>query len=129
MKRVRGAKISNLSYLAATMYQLIFGGGGNIWGNEKLQGGAKTSYKGRQKPIRKTKKIVATFFIFLETVKFLYFVGAPKISAGGRRMVNMVTGFILDQPLVSPLTDDLYRVTFDCYVIVENHRMLLDEIK
>ena len=46
MKRVRGAKISNLSYLAATMYQLMFGGGGNIWGTESSRGAPKPPIRG-----------------------------------------------------------------------------------
>ena len=45
----------------------------NIWGYKKLQGG--------KKPIRKTKKKVATFFFFfLETVKNLW--GRQKMSRG-----------------------------------------------
>ena len=47
----------------------------NIWGYEKLQGRHK-------KPIRKTEKKVATYFLFfcLETVKFLW--GAAKNQQG-----------------------------------------------
>ena len=59
-----------------------------IFGDTKSSKGAPKTYKERKKPIRKTEKKVATFF--LETVKIVYFIGAPKISAGGRRMVNMV---------------------------------------
>ena len=86
----RGAKISNQSYLAAKMYhtsaKLTFGVGEKIFGGTKSSrgrqkaSGAPKSSRGRKKPIRKTKKIVVTFF----------FVRAQKISAGGRRMVNMV---------------------------------------
>ena len=48
----------------------------NIWGYKKLQGG--------KKPIRKTEKKVATFFIyfFVDSKKF---VGAAKIEQGGTK--------------------------------------------
>ena len=78
-----------------TSAKLTLGGGEKIFEGKKTPGGAK-KLQGRKKPIRKTEKIVATFFFFFfsfffeETVKNLYFVGAPKISARGRRMVNMV---------------------------------------
>ena len=59
---------------------------GKIFGGTKRSRGAPKSFRGaeklqgRKKPIRKTEKIVATFF----------FVGGTKNSAGERRMVNMV---------------------------------------
>ena len=68
--------------------KLTFGGGEKYLGVQKAPGGTKKlqgapkSSRGRKKPIRNTEKIVVTFF-FQETVKILYFVGAPKISAGG----------------------------------------------
>ena len=63
--------------------------GKNIWGTKSSRGakklqGAQKSSRGRKKPIRKTEKIVATFFIlFLGDSKNLYFVGAPKFQPGG----------------------------------------------
>ena len=74
----------------------------NFWGYKKLQGGRQNGYKGRQlnvwwwetifgsdKPIRKTKKKWRPFFI-LETVKILYFVGAP-FELNGRAPFKLVT--------------------------------------
>ena len=81
-----------------TSAKLTFGGGEkNIWGYKKLQGAPK-SFRGRQKAYKKNRKysgdlfffFLSFFFFFKKTVKNLYFVGAPIISAGGRRMVNMV---------------------------------------
>ena len=86
----RGAKISNQSYLAAKMYhtsaKLTFGVGEKFFGGTKSSrgrqkaSGAPKSSRGRKKPIRKTKKIVVTFF----------FCKGAKNFSRGRRMVNMV---------------------------------------
>ena len=58
----------------------IFGGTKSSRGRQKASGEPKSS-RGRKKPIIKTEKIVATFF-FQETVKNLYFVGAPNGKHG-----------------------------------------------
>ena len=58
-----------------TSAKLTFGGGEKIFGVQKAPGGAK-------KPIRKTEKNSGDLFLIFRTVKMLYFVGAPKSSAG-----------------------------------------------
>ena len=56
--------------------------------------------QGSNKPIRKTNKKVATFFFFffffLETVKMLYFVGAPFEFSGRApfKLVTLLVGFL-----------------------------------
>ena len=51
--------------------KLTFGGGEKIFEVQKLQGAPKSfmgakKLQGRKKPIRKTEKIVATFFILFQ---------------------------------------------------------------
>ena len=60
----------------------------NVWGYKKLQGRQK-AYKGGggQKSHKGSPKKVATFFVFGDSKNF---VGAPKVLAGARQMVNMV---------------------------------------
>ena len=92
-----------------TSAKLTFGGGEKYLGVKKAPGGAKKLQGGAQKApgaqeaFKKNRKnsgdlFFFFFLIFKETVKILYFVGAPKISAGGRRMVNMVNV----TPLLNP---------------------------
>ena len=64
--------------------------GKNIWGYKKLQGRQKASrgakkLQGAQEAYKKNRKNSGDLFCL-----FFFFVGAPKISAGGCRMVNMV---------------------------------------
>ena len=96
-----------------TSAKLTFGGGEKIFGGtkssrgrQKASGGAK-KLQGRKKPIRKTEKnsgdlfFFFFFFFFLEETVKNYFVGAPKISAGGRRMENMVNVTPWMEPLIN----------------------------
>ena len=89
---------------------LTFGCGEKFLGVQKASGGRQNGYKGRQINVRwwetflgvqkvqgeqqaykKNQKKVATYFIFfLETVKFLYFVGAP-FELNGRAPFKLVT--------------------------------------
>ena len=71
---------------AAKMYhtsaKLTFDGGKKYLGTKSSRGRQKAS-GAPKKPIRKTEKKVATFF--------LYFAGAPKISAGGAEWKTWLT--------------------------------------
>ena len=62
-------------------------------GAKKLQGAPKSS-RGHKKPIRKTEKIVATFYLFfkffLGDIKNCVLCRGAKNFSRGRRMVNMV---------------------------------------
>ena len=60
-----------------TSAKLTFGGGEKYLGIQKAPGGAK-KLQAAQEAYKKTKNIVATFF--LGDRKKLYFVGAPKIT-------------------------------------------------
>ena len=62
-----------------------------LQGRQKASGGAKKLQRAQEAYKKNRKKY--------ETVKLLYFVGAPKISAGGRRMVKMVNVTPLSGPL------------------------------
>ena len=66
--------------------KLIVGGGKNLLGVQKL--------RGRNKPIRKTKKKWRPFFCFLETENFLYFVGTP-FESSGRAPFKLVTPLVI----------------------------------
>ena len=61
--------------------KLTLGGGEKIWEYK--------SSRGRNKPIRKTKKKWRHFFFFFLTVKFLYFVGA-SFELNGRAPFKVV---------------------------------------
>ena len=52
-----------------------------MWGYKKLQEA--------QKAYKKNRKNSGDLYFF-RRLKIVYLVGTPKISAGGRRMVNMV---------------------------------------
>ena len=74
-----------------TSAKLTYGGEEkNIWGVQKAPGGAKKlqgapkSSRGGKKPIRKTEKIVATFFFFFlgDSKKFVLCRGAKNFIRG-----------------------------------------------
>ena len=71
--------------------KLTFGGGEKYLGVQKAPGGAEKlqgvpkGSRGRKKPIRKTEKIVATFFYFLflgDSKNFVLCRGAKYFSRG-----------------------------------------------
>ena len=69
-----------------TSAKLTFGGGENIWGYKKLQGAPKSfrgakKLQGAQEAYNKNRKNSGDIF-FQETVKNLYFVGAPNGKHG-----------------------------------------------
>ena len=87
-----------------TSAKLTFGGGEKYSGVQKAPGGAK-KLQGLQEAYKKNRKNSGDLFFlsfFLGDSKKNYFVGAPKISDGGRRMVNMVN--------VTPLIELAFRL-------------------
>ena len=102
---IRGAKMA-----IRAGAKLTFGGGKQIVGSTKAPGGG-----GGNKPIRKTKKKWRHFFLFFETVKILYFVGAP-FEFSGRAPFKLVTpllhtSFFCCSYLCACLTARYFKVT------------------
>ena len=102
---IRGAK------MAIRGAKLTFGGGKQIFGSKKAPGGGG----GQQAYKKNHKKSGDLFFFFLETVKILYFVGAP-FEFSGRAPFKLVTpllhtSFFRCSYLCACLTARYFKVT------------------
>ena len=124
--------------LAFGRREIFLGGTKSFRGRQNGYKGRQNGYKGRQinvrwwetncweykssrrggggnKPIRKTKKKWRHFFLFFETVKILYFVGAP-FEFSGRAPFKLVTpllhtSFFCCSYLCACLTARYFKVT------------------